>query len=64
MLKFNRMIDRWQIAGKADPAMPKRTFVHPESPLTGNQWMSKVISYHKLKLTNNLSDKRGFVRTE
>ena len=52
---------RWTVAGKADPEMPKRMYIHPDSPATGEQWMSKVISFHKLKLTNNIQDKHGFV---
>lgn len=52
---------RWVIAGKADPEMPKRMYIHPDSPATGEQWMQKIISFHKLKLTNNISDKNGLV---
>lgn len=51
---------RWMVAGKADPEMPKRMYIHPDSPSTGEQWMQKVVSFHKLKLTNNISDKHGF----
>lgn len=51
---------RWMVAGKADPEMPKRMYIHPDSPATGEQWMSKVVTFHKLKLTNNISDKHGF----
>ncbi|XP_037782836.1 T-box transcription factor TBX3-like isoform X1 [Penaeus monodon] len=51
---------RWMVAGKADPEMPKRMYIHPDSPATGEQWMQKVVSFHKLKLTNNISDKHGF----
>ena len=54
---------RWMVAGKADPEMPKRMYIHPDSPSTGEQWMSKVCSFHKLKLTNNISDKHGYVST-
>lgn len=52
---------RWMVAGKADPEMPKRMYIHPDSPAAGEQWMSKVVNFHKLKLTNNTSDKHGFV---
>uniref|UniRef100_A0A182Q4P7 T-box domain-containing protein n=1 Tax=Anopheles farauti TaxID=69004 RepID=A0A182Q4P7_9DIPT len=52
---------RWMVAGKADPEMPKRMYIHPDSPSTGEQWMQKVVSFHKLKLTNNISDKHGFL---
>ena len=51
------------VAGKADPEMPKRMYIHPDSPASGDQWMQKVVSFHKLKLSNNISDKHGFVST-
>uniref|UniRef100_A0A3Q3AQK2 T-box transcription factor 2a n=2 Tax=Kryptolebias marmoratus TaxID=37003 RepID=A0A3Q3AQK2_KRYMA len=51
---------RWMVAGKADPEMPKRMYIHPDSPSKGEQWMSKPVAFHKLKLTNNVSDKHGF----
>jgi len=50
---------KWVVAGKADPEMSKRMYIHPESPATGEQWMQKVVSFHKLKLSNNISDKNG-----
>ncbi|CAG01540.1 unnamed protein product, partial [Tetraodon nigroviridis] len=51
---------RWMVAGKADPEMPKRMYIHPDSPSKGDQWMSKPVAFHKLKLTNNIMDKHGF----
>ncbi|XP_060763993.1 T-box transcription factor TBX3 [Neoarius graeffei] len=51
---------RWIVAGKADPELPKSMYVHPDSPATGEHWMSRVVTFHKLKLTNNISDKHGF----
>ncbi|MCP9258874.1 CpTbx2 protein [Dirofilaria immitis] len=52
---------RWMVAGKADPEMPKRMYIHPDSPATGEHWMTKGANFHKLKLTNNISDKHGFM---
>lgn len=52
---------RWMMAGNADPHETAKLYVHPDSPATGEQWMQKVISFHKLKLTNNMSDKRFVV---
>ena len=52
---------RWVIAGKADPELPKIMYIHPDSPATGEHWMNKPVSFHKLKLTNNIADKNGFV---
>ena len=57
--KFSRGV--WLIAGKADPPTPKRMFIHPDGPNTGNQWMSKTISFNKLKVSNNIQDKSGIV---
>ncbi|GFO44287.1 hypothetical protein PoB_007079200 [Plakobranchus ocellatus] len=51
----------WSIAGKADPDMPRRMYIHPDSPSSGEQWMQKPVSFQKLKLTNNIADKSGFV---
>ncbi|KAF3851582.1 hypothetical protein F7725_013354 [Dissostichus mawsoni] len=53
--RFKFHSSRWMVAGKADPEMPKRMYIHPDSPATGEQWMSKVVNFHKLKLTNNIS---------
>lgn len=55
---------RWTVAGKADPELPKRMYVHPDSPASGEHWMSRVVTFHKLKLTNNISDKHGFVSND
>lgn len=51
----------WVVAGKADPHMPGRIHVHPDSPAKGSQWMKQVVSFDKLKLTNNLMDDNGHV---
>ena len=50
------------MAGKADPATPGRVHFHPDSPAKGAQWMRQIVSFDKLKLTNNLLDENGHVR--
>lgn len=52
----------WLVAGKADPATPGRVHFHPDSPAKGAQWMRQIVSFDKLKLTNNLLDNNGHVR--
>jgi len=58
---------RWTIAGAAAAAAAggdvtiRRIYVHPDSPMTGQQWMSRAVSFIRLKLTNNLRDSRGYV---
>ena len=50
------------MAGKADPATPGHVHFHPDSPAKGAQWMRQIVSFDKLKLTNNLLDENGHVR--
>ena len=51
----------WVVAGKADPISPPRIHVHPDSPAPGTTWMKQVVSFDKLKLTNNQLDENGHV---
>lgn len=51
----------WMVAGKADPNMPPRIHVHPDSPAKGAQWTKQVVSFDKLKLTNNQMDDNGHI---
>ncbi|KAJ8283107.1 hypothetical protein COCON_G00056260 [Conger conger] len=38
---------------------PPRVSLHPDAPAPGHTWSTQVISFHKLKLTNNLLDQQG-----
>ncbi|XP_008560428.1 T-box transcription factor TBX20 [Microplitis demolitor] len=49
----------WLVAGKADPPAPARLYVHPDSPFTGEQLRKQIVSFEKVKLTNNDMDKHG-----
>lgn len=51
----------WLVAGKADPPLPNRIYVHPDSPFSGDQLMKQAVSFEKIKLTNNMLDKSGHV---
>ncbi|XP_075984038.1 T-box transcription factor TBX1-like isoform X1 [Anticarsia gemmatalis] len=51
----------WVIAGKADPVSPPRIHVHPDSPAPGSNWMRQLVSFDKLKLTNNQLDDNGHI---
>uniref|UniRef100_A0A6I8PB57 T-box domain-containing protein n=1 Tax=Ornithorhynchus anatinus TaxID=9258 RepID=A0A6I8PB57_ORNAN len=57
-----RYKDQWEVAGKAEPQLPCRTYVHPDSPAFGSHWMKEPVSFQKLKLTNNTLDQHGHVR--
>ncbi|XP_038260909.2 T-box transcription factor TBX10 [Dermochelys coriacea] len=51
----------WLVAGRADPAAPGRVHFHPDSPAKGGQWMRQIVSFDKLKVTNNLLDDNGHI---
>jgi len=52
----------WIVAGKADPAPVTRLYRHPDSPFSGEQLArGTVVSFEKLKLTNNIVEKSGHV---
>jgi len=51
----------WLVAGKADPAPPHRLYCHPDAPFSGEQLKKQVISFEKVKVTNNESDNTGQV---
>uniref|UniRef100_A0A674MPA7 T-box transcription factor 4 n=1 Tax=Takifugu rubripes TaxID=31033 RepID=A0A674MPA7_TAKRU len=53
--------NKWMVAGKAEPAMPGRLYVHPDSPAAGAHWMRQLVSFQKLKLTNNHLDPFGHI---
>ncbi|XP_028412385.1 T-box transcription factor TBX15-like isoform X1 [Dendronephthya gigantea] len=52
---------KWMVAGNADAPMPGRVYIHPDSPASGEEWMRQVISFDKVKLTNNELDQQGHI---
>ncbi|XP_051791121.1 T-box transcription factor TBX6 [Erpetoichthys calabaricus] len=53
--------DRWEAVGKAEPRLPDRIYIHPDSPASGSHWMSRSVSFHRVKLTNNTLDSQGHI---
>ena len=51
----------WLVAGKADPPPPHRLYAHPDGPFTIDQLRKQVISFEKVKVTNNETDNTGQV---
>ncbi|XP_038619489.1 LOW QUALITY PROTEIN: T-box transcription factor TBX6 [Tachyglossus aculeatus] len=49
----------WEPSGKAEPRLPDRVYIHPDSPATGAHWMRQPVSFHRVKLTNNTLDPHG-----
>uniref|UniRef100_UPI00358F1C54 T-box transcription factor TBX20-like n=2 Tax=Myxine glutinosa TaxID=7769 RepID=UPI00358F1C54 len=43
------------------PGLSSRLYVHPDSPLSGEQLLKQTVSFEKLKLTNNELDQHGHI---
>ncbi|KAM8800030.1 T-box transcription factor TBX22 [Eudromia elegans] len=53
---------QWMVAGSTEHAGPApRLYVHPDSPCSGETWMRQVISFDRVKLTNNDMDDKGHI---
>lgn len=53
---------QWMVAGNTDHScISPRLYVHPDSPCAGETWMRQVISFDRIKLTNNEMDDKGHV---
>ena len=61
MCRYVYHSSKWMVAGNADSPVPPRVYVHPDSLASGETWMRQVISFDKLKLTNNELDDQGHV---
>ena len=50
------------IAGNTDHScITPRVYIHPDSPCSGETWMRQIISFDRVKLTNNEMDDKGHV---
>ncbi|XP_068819033.1 T-box transcription factor TBX22 [Capricornis sumatraensis] len=53
---------QWMIAGNTDHScITPRVYIHPDSPCSGETWMSQIISFDRVKLTNNEMDDKGHI---
>uniref|UniRef100_A0A2K6M276 T-box transcription factor 22 n=1 Tax=Rhinopithecus bieti TaxID=61621 RepID=A0A2K6M276_RHIBE len=53
---------QWMVAGNTDHlCIIPRFYVHPDSPCSGETWMRQIISFDRMKLTNNEMDDKGHI---
>ncbi|XP_005086009.1 T-box transcription factor TBX22 [Mesocricetus auratus] len=53
---------QWMVAGNTDhSSITPRFYVHPDSPCSGETWMLQIISFDRVKLTNNEMDDKGHI---
>ncbi|XP_021484776.1 T-box transcription factor TBX22 isoform X1 [Meriones unguiculatus] len=53
---------QWMVAGNSDhSSITPRVYIHPDSPCSGENWMRQIISFDRVKLTNNEMDDKGHI---
>lgn len=59
--KYRWSNSKWEPTGVGEHhgQGPSRVFSHHYSPCHGSAWMSNLVSFYKLKLTNNVNDQEG-----
>ncbi|XP_026174520.1 MAX gene-associated protein isoform X2 [Mastacembelus armatus] len=61
--RYRWSTSKWEVTGRAEHQGQglSRAFSHHYSPCRGSEWMSSLVSFYKLKLTNNLQDQEGHI---
>ncbi|CAL8315935.1 unnamed protein product [Merluccius merluccius] len=59
--KYRWNAKKWEVIGVAEHQAQglSRAFPHQNSPCLGSDWMNTLVSFYKLKLTNNMNDQDG-----
>ncbi|XP_024146356.1 MAX gene-associated protein, partial [Oryzias melastigma] len=54
---------QWEVSGQGEHLIQGtiRAFSHHYSPCRGSDWMNSLVSFYKLKLTNNFQDQDGHI---
>lgn len=60
--RYKYLNGKWVVVGKSDSHCEEMLkYTHPDSPASGRHWMANKVSFKKIKVTNNKSNKRGHV---
>ncbi|XP_039980782.1 MAX gene-associated protein isoform X2 [Xiphias gladius] len=61
--KYRWSKSKWEVTGPAEHQAQGliRAFSHHYSPCKGSEWMGGLVSFYKLKLTNNSLDQEGHI---
>ncbi|XP_071768542.2 MAX gene-associated protein, partial [Centroberyx gerrardi] len=61
--RYRWNINKWEASGPAEHQTQGliRAFSHHYSPCLGSDWMGGMVSFYKLKLTNNSHDQEGHI---
>lgn len=61
--RYKFMNGQWQVVGESDIIQNEALMVleHDSSPMSGDVWMKKPVSFKKIKITHHASSKHGNV---
>lgn len=61
--KYRWATSKWEVSGATEHQNQGliRAFSHHFSPSRGSEWMNSLVSFYKLKLTNNFQDQDGHI---
>uniref|UniRef100_A0A4W6DPT6 T-box domain-containing protein n=1 Tax=Lates calcarifer TaxID=8187 RepID=A0A4W6DPT6_LATCA len=61
--RYRWSTSKWEVTGPAEHQAQGliRAFSHHYSPCKGSEWMGGLVSFYKLKLTNNPQDQEGHI---
>lgn len=60
---FKFLNNKWIPIGRKEEEFKNYPFKHPDSPRIGSDWMTRKISFEKVKLSNKPGTKAGIVRS-
>lgn len=58
---FKFLNNKWIPMGRKEEEFKNNPFKHPDSPRVGSDWMTRKISFEKVKLSNKPGTKAGIV---
>lgn len=58
---FKFLNNKWIPMGRKEEEFKNYPFKHPDSPRVGSDWMTRKISFEKIKLSNKPGTKAGIV---
>ena len=60
--RYKYELGKWVSGGNAESICEKKlSSFHPKSPAIGEFWMAGIVSFKKLRITNNKKKKKGSV---
>lgn len=59
--RYSHYSSSWLVVGKADPPLESKLCIYPHGPFTSELLYKHIVSFEKVKITNNEMDKSGHI---